>query len=98
MAVALPNAYKGDSYSLSLIFPDASYLNGSPGDVLAQVRSNPTSDNADATFTCEVDGAVLTITLAEVTLPAGTYYMDVQVGATTYVKRSRLVVEQDVSR
>lgn len=98
MTIALPTAYKGDAYSFTLTFPDASYLAGSPADVLAQIKEDPTSNYADAEFTATVNGAVLTLTLSEVTLDAGTYWTDVQVGSVTYLRKTRFVVEQDVSR
>lgn len=95
--VAVPNAYKGDSYSFTLTFPDASYLAGSPT-VLAQIKSDPTSDTADQTFSTSIAGAVLTLSIAEITLDAGRYWFDVQVGDITYMKKTLLIVEQDVSR
>lgn len=95
----LPDAYRGDSYSFRLTFPDASYLTGSPADVLAQVRISAASATVAATWSVTKDSATsLVCSFAEVTLDPGTYVTDVQVGATTYLKATPFRVRGDVSR
>jgi hypothetical protein len=96
--VRLPNAYRGDSYSFTLTFPNASYLTGAPANVLAQIRQQPEDTEIAATWATAVNGAVLTCSLAEVALAPGPYVTDVSVGATTYLKNTPFRVDPDVSR
>lgn len=98
MTVILPSAYRGDAYSFQVTFPDASYLVGAPGNVLAEIKADPASDEPDAVFTPTVAGNVLTLSIASVDLPPGEYFTDVQVGSTTYIRKTPFLVEQDVSR
>lgn len=94
----LPDAYRGDVYSFSMTFPSAAYLSGSPANVLAQIRTDPDATTIAATWTPTVLGAVLTLTIAAVTLSPGTYCTDVQVGTVTYLRNTPFRVIADVSR
>lgn len=94
--IQLPSAVRGSSYSWRATFPDASFLTGSPDDVVCHVRRRPGSDTLDGEFSVTVDGASLVLSMTAVDLPVGLVYTDLDVGATTYV-RAQFVVLQEVS-
>jgi len=95
-ADVLPSAVAGDSYAWRLRFPSLSFLVGAPGNVSAQIRDD--RDRLFGSWSVAVDGADLVLSLAEVPLVPGIYFLDVQVGATTYLRRLSWIIERQVSR
>lgn len=95
--VRLADAYEGDPYEFTLRFPDVSFLAGAPGNVTAQVKVEPSDVVPAATFVASVTGPVLTLTLDPNPLVPGDYWTDVQVGDTTYLFKTRLTVNEQVS-
>lgn len=93
--VTLPHAYEGDPFSFTMTFPDAAYLAGGVGSVDAEVK--PEAGGATVmSFTPTISGAVLTLALPAAPA-AGRYVFDVSVGGVTYLHRTILEVDAQVS-
>lgn len=94
--VVLPDAYRGDSYGFTITFPDAVWLSGGVGTIQADVKTDPAGDVV-ASFDLTIAGAVLYLQIPFVDLAAGLYVTDVQVGDTTWMRKTKLIVREEVS-
>lgn len=96
--VTLPTAYKGDAYTFSVTVPDASYLVGGSGTVVAQVKADPNQVSPDASFTVSgISDRTVTLTMATVTLDPGSYWLDVSIAGITFIRKAVFEVAQQVS-
>ncbi len=93
--VPFPPAPKGDAYSWRATFPDASYLDGAPDNVLAQIRDSRAT--LVGSWTVTVDGTALVFTLDGIDFGPGIFFTDVQIGDRTYIERSPFQVTRGVS-
>lgn len=93
--VPFPPAPRGDSYRWRATFPDASYLVGAPGNVIAQIRDS--RNELVAEWDVTVDGAALVLELEAIDFGPGIFFTDVQVGTKTYIERSRLQITRGIS-
>lgn len=93
--LTLPDPYEGDPFSFDVVFPDAALLAGGVGVVDAELKL-ATGGATVATFAASIVGAVLTLTLAAAPA-AGDYVLDVSVAGITYIQRTALHVNAQVS-